>query len=146
MGKFFATISTALICTVATVEAAQTDSYAWDKGLTVEADLDGNGQLDSAQLGVAASGVRLLVKINSTPLPAIDIPIDGSKQFGICPGSSPHIELAAQSDAPLNALGEMPQGYEACEDCIEVVVSGGDCDPLHFYWDATTGHLAWWRE
>ena len=101
--------------------------------------------MDSAQLGVAAKSVGLLITVNSKPLPIIDIPIDGSKQFGICPGSNPRIRLSAQSEAPLNALGETPQGYEICPDCIEIVIDGGECDSLYFYWDTTEGKLAWWR-
>jgi hypothetical protein len=101
--------------------------------------------MDSARLGIAAESVGLLITVDSKPLPLIEIPVDGSKQFGICPGSAPRISLAAQSDAPLNALGETPQGYEICSDCIEIVVDGGECDSLHFYWDTAANKLAWWR-
>jgi hypothetical protein len=121
------------------------DVYDWRPPLTVDVDLDRNGQVDSAQLGVAARSVGLRVTLNSTPLPLIEIPIDGSKEFGICPGSAPSIRLAPQSEAPLNALGQTPRGYEICEGCMEVVVGGGECDSIHFYWDTTTRQLAWWR-
>ena len=139
-----AIVTAALFCASAAV-AGRTIVYDWRPALSVEADFDRDGQADSAQLGVAPEAVGLRVIVNSRPLPIIDIPIDGSKQFGICPGSEPGIRLAAQSDAPPNALGESPQGYEVCEDCIEIVVTGGECDPLHFYWDTSTKQLAWWR-
>jgi hypothetical protein len=145
MKGLIAIIGTALICKPAVAGADHASVYNWRPSLIVEADLDRSGQVDSAQLGIAAESIGLLVTVNSKPLPVIDIPIDESKQFGICPGTGPSISLATQSDAPLNALGETPRGYEACPDCIEIVVGGGECDPLHFYWDTITNQLAWWR-
>ena len=145
MKGIIATLSFALICTPAVAGQDNAGVYDWRPSLSVEVDLDRNGQVDSAQLGIAAESVGLLITVNSKPLPLIEIPIDGSKQFGICPGSDPGISLVAQSEAPLNALGETPQGYEICSDCIEIVIDGGECDSLHFYWDTTAGKLAWWR-
>jgi hypothetical protein len=123
----------------------QTDVYDWRPSLTVEVDLDRNGQTDFAELGVASDSVGLRITVNSEPLPLIHIPIDGSKQFGICPGSDPSISLNPHSEAPLNALGETPQGYEICDGCVEILVIGGACDGLHFYWNTTINKLAWWR-
>ena len=120
-------------------------AYDWRPSLTVEVDLDRNGQVDTAQLGVSTDSIALRFTVNAESLPVIEIPIDGSQQFGVCSGSEPSIRLAAQSEAPGNALGETPQGYEICAKCFEVVVGGGDCDPLHFYWDTTTNKLSWWR-
>ena len=134
-----------LLCVSAAVYADQAGPYEWPDSLVVVTDLDRSGQLDSAQLGIGADSVALSVKVNSKPLPTIEIPIDGSKQFGICPGSAPSISVIAQSDAPLNALGEIPRGYENCPDCVEIMVSGGECDSLHFYWDTSTNELGWWR-
>jgi hypothetical protein len=145
MKKIIATLGIALICASVVVGADHAAVYDWRPSLTVEADLDRNGQMDSARLGIAAESIRLLVTVNSKPMPVIDIPVDGSKQFGICPGSVPGISVLTQSNAPLNVLGELPQGYEICPDCIEIVITGGECDSLHFYWDTTTNQLAWWR-
>ena len=135
----------ALIFASAAAGENHASAYDWHQSLSVEGDLDRNGQVDSAQLGIASDSVGLLVTVNSKPLPIIDIPIDGSKQFGICPGTEPSISLAAQSEAPLNALGETPHGYEICENCVEIVVGGGECDSLHFYWNTITNKIAWWR-
>lgn len=145
MKGFIEIVGGAIVFASAAAGAHQVATYEWPPSLTVELDLDRNGQVDSAQLGIALESVGLRVTVNSKPLPIIDIPVDGSKEFGICPGSLPSISLTAQSDAPLNALGETPRGYDICEDCIEIVVGGGECDPLHFYWDTTTNQLVWWR-
>jgi len=140
-----ATIGLALACLARAAFAGEAGVYTWPPSLAVEMDLDRSGTSDSARLGVADKSVRLLLTIDSKPLPAIDIPIDGSKEFGICPGSEPSMSVIPQSEAPLNALGESPHGYEICPDCTEIVVGGGECDPLHFYWDTVADKLAWWR-
>lgn len=111
----------------------------------VTVDLDRNGEMDAARLSVTDEGVRLLITLNSSPLPAVEIPADASKQFGICPGSPPVIGLVKQSETPSVALGEMPNGYTVCPTCFEIEVRGGDCDPLYFYWDTVAQKLAWWR-
>lgn len=136
-------IALAFASTDANVDRAV--AYDWPASLVVEVDLDRSGRKDAARLGIAAGSVGLLVTIDDVPLPVIDIPVDGSMQFGICGGSDLGIRVEAQSEAPLEALGETPRGYEICATCVEIVVSGGDCDPLHFYWDVTARTLAWWR-
>jgi len=112
---------------------------------TVTVDLDRNGVMDVARVSVTEEGVRLLITLNSGPLPAVDIPADASRQFGICPGSPPALNLVKQSETPLEALGEMPNGYKVCPTCFEIEVRGGDCDPLYFYWDTVAQKLSWWR-
>lgn len=144
MKKIIAIIGIFLI-NLPSIAGTEQNDYDWRPSLNVQADFDRNGKVDSAQLGFAKNGVGLLVTINSNPLPVIEIPIDGSKQFGICPGADPSISLIAQSDAPINALGALPQGYEMCSDCVEIVISGGECDTLQFYWNTVTDKLAWWR-
>lgn len=125
--------------------AAQYPEYEWSHKLAVVADLNRNGVKDHASLGVGSHNAGLLIRVDSTQLPIVVIPIDGSTEFGICPGSAPTISVVPQSEAPLNALGETPRGYEICPECVEIVVGGGECDSVHFYWDVTTSEIAWWR-
>lgn len=149
--RFRATCLVTLLAAFATSahsEGAATEyaEYRWPTKLHASVDLNRNGVKDHARLGVRSSSVGLLIRVDSTQLPIIDIPIDGSKQFAICPGSAATITVIPQSEAPLNALGEMPRGYRICNECMEIVVGGGDCDPVHFYWDITASEVAWWRE
>ncbi len=139
------TILVSLLICASSASAGRVDDYDWNRSSAIEVDLNRNGQIDFVRLGIADESVGLLVTVDSMALPVIDIPIDGSRQFGICPGSDPSISLMAQSEAPLDALGAMPEGYEACSDCIEIVVVGGECDALHFYWNTVTEQLSWWR-
>lgn len=121
-------------------------TYEWSKSRSVTADFNRDGSPDQAELGVGKDRVGLRIRLDGKLLPVLEIPIDGSKQFGICPDALSTIRIEPQSEVPLNALGETPKGYEICPRCVEIVVNGGECDPLHFYWDTTTNAVAWWRE
>ena len=145
MKRLFAIVGLSIASLLVVAHADQGKDYKPPPSPIVEMDLDRNGEIDSAQLDIGTDQVHLLVKLNKRPLPVIGIPIDASKQFGICPGSTPRINVVPQSEAPLNALGETPQGYEICPTCVEIVVDGGGCDSLHFYWNFVTKKLTWWR-
>lgn len=145
MKAFAAIVISALAFVFAIAYAGEAARYKWSQSRLVTTDINRNGVADVAQLGIGSKSVGLLIKVDSNSLPVIEIPVDGSMQFGICPGSAPRISVAPQSEAPLNALGETPRGYEICPKCVEIVVSGGECDSIHFYWDTTTNELAWWR-
>jgi len=120
--------------------------YHWDATRVIAVDLNRDGAIDRVALGLRKNSVAFLVQLGGIDAPLIEeVPIDGSQQFGICPGDDLQISLRKQSEAPTEALGENPSGYEICPTCFEVVVGGGDCDPLHFYWDVTAKQLGWWR-
>lgn len=145
MRRIIVALGLAWLCSPAMAESDQPHHYDWRRPVSVSADFNRSGQTDLAELGVSPDSVALRVTIDGKQLPLIEIPIDGSRQFGICPGSDPGMALTPHSEAPLNALGSFPQGYEVCEDCIGFVVSGGDCDSIYFYWDSVANALGWWR-
>lgn len=124
-------------------------TYLWpdDEGFVVDTDIDRDGRIDAARLGLRRDTVALQTTIGGVAQPLIEIPMDGSRQFGVCPAEEgdPTLTLQPRTTDPLEALGEMPEGYEQCDDCHDLVVQGGPCDPIHFYWNAVSGRLAWWR-
>jgi hypothetical protein len=120
--------------------------YQWHSVRVVTIDLNRDGIADNAALGLRKEKAALVVKIARRSEQLIrEIPVDAGKQFGICPGGEPRISVSLQSEAPLNALGENPEGYDVCDKCFELIVSGGDCEPLYFYWNTKAGLLSWWR-
>lgn len=120
--------------------------YRWDRERVVSVDLNRDGKADTAALGVRKGMVALAVQIAGRDEPIFrEIPIDASRQLGICAGDDPKITVHPQSIAPVNALGENPSGYEVCTKCFELAVAGGECDPVQFYWDIDNDRLNWWR-
>ena len=125
--------------------AVRYPSFSWSGTRLVQGDLNRDGKIDNAALGIGTGKVALALTLDGKDPVLMEIPVDASKQFGICPGPEPKIDIRPQSEAPLNALGATPQGYEICSKCIEIVVSDGGCDPLQFYWNTKSKKLAWWR-
>jgi hypothetical protein len=120
--------------------------YQWDVKRVISVDLNRDGKTDSAALGLHKSKVALALQISGHEEPIfVEIPVDAGQQFGICSGEEPQITVDRQSEAPVEALGENPPGYEICPECFEIVVDDGDCDPLQFYWDVLANGLSWWR-
>jgi hypothetical protein len=120
--------------------------YQWHDSRIVPVDLNRDGTIDQAALGLQQAKVVLLLQIGGGAEPSvIEIPIDGSKQFGICPGDEPKIAVRPQSAMLENAFGQRLPGYEICPECLEIVIDSRACDPLQFYWDMESDQLAWWR-
>ena len=120
-------------------------AYAWSGERIVRTDLNRDGKVDTVALGISDNKVALALFLSAKKLALTEIPIDASKQFGVCGGTQPTITVRAQSDAPLNAIGKLPEGYLGFAKCVEIVVSGGECDPLQFYWNTKSRKPAWWR-
>jgi hypothetical protein len=130
---------------LATLKKTRGD-YQWNATRVVSVDIDRDGAVDRAALGLRTDTVALLLQLGGNKEPLVtEIPIDAGKQFGICAGDDRQISVHQQSDRPQNALGENPPGYEQCPECFEIEIGGGDCDPIQFYWDVAANQLSWWR-
>ncbi|MBH9551964.1 hypothetical protein [Inhella gelatinilytica] len=112
----------------------------------VRFDLQGIGTKDTALLGYqgAKEGVLAIVrgkKAEAGKVLYFPFAISGSSSLGVC-ARPIHLEV-------MPATCERDQGPIAgCtlnQRAQELVVIGGDCDPLHIYWDPQQGSLDWWR-
>jgi len=120
--------------------------YRWSGKNYLSVDLNRDGASDRVALGLQRTKVALAIEIMRGKEPIfVEIPIDASRQFGLCPGNEPSLSKRLQSEETLESLGETPSGYELCPTCFELEVSGGQCDPIYFYWDTKANKLAWWR-
>jgi hypothetical protein len=125
-------------------------TYSWPEARSVEADIDRDGVVDRFILGDRHDGLALRAIVAGVEQPLFELPADANRQFAICfsreEGVEPTIRVEPQTEAPLEALGSLPDGYRVCDACRQVVVSGGECDPVHFYWNIEAKRLDWWRE
>jgi len=113
----------------------------------VAADLACDGKLDRAVLTQGKDSVTVRVRFakrSRTPQ-SISFPV-GSTQAAICalPAS---IEEESLDFDPGDDGGVGPlKGFLRSKTCKGLVLGGGDCDPIHLYWDRDSHHVRWWRE
>lgn len=111
--------------------------------VTVDLDRDGRPDLVSLQLE-GRKGV-LSVIYGTGKSERAEFAVGSDEQFAICSGDHIALEVELQSQGVEEALGAIPDGYRVCETCYEIQVSGGECDPLQFFWNENSKVLDWWR-
>jgi len=120
--------------------------YEWSNARTLSFDFDRDGKPDFAAFGLGKKHAALAIRFGSGKSKLVAFPISAGKQFAICGTQEAAISFEKQSGGYFEESGEVPDGYEVCEKCYQIVVSGGMCDPLHFYWNKKSGSINWWRE
>ncbi len=116
----------------------------WDAKSALRADFDCDGSLDEAFLGRAAGKVFVGVVRAGVEQPEI-------LMFGVCGGSQSAIcqepaKLAIESlnYDPAKDIGAI-EGFRPSRRCKALLLSGGECDPIHLFWNYKSMHLGWWR-
>lgn len=120
--------------------------YEWSNSRTVILDFDRDGKPDFAAFGLGKKQAALAIRFGSGRSSLEVFPISAEKQFAICGTEEASISFEKQSAGYFEESGEIPDGYQVCEKCYQIVVSGGRCDPLHFFWNKKSGTTNWWRE
>ena len=120
--------------------------YEWSNTRTVTLDFDRDGKPDFAAFGLGKKQAALAIRFGSGRSSLEVFPISAGKQFAICGIEEASISFEKQSAGYFEESGEIPDGYQVCEKCYQIVVSGGRCDPLHFFWNKKSRTTNWWRE
>ena len=118
---------------------------AWDSTSIVRGDFNGDGRRDAAIIGIHQQRVFVAVVLSASPRKLKTEVL----AFGIGTHSSDSIcELPAKLTveplecSPLDA--PLP-GCRPSSKAASLVLLGGECDPINFYWDHQNKKLAWWR-
>ena len=120
--------------------------YEWSNSRAVSLDFDRDGKPDFAAFGFGKNQAALAIQFGSGKSKLVSLPLSAEKQFAICGTQEASISYEKQSVGYFEESGEVPDGYQVCEKCYQIVVSGGMCDPLHFFWNKKKGAINWWRE
>ena len=120
-------------------------SVSWDSTSIVRGDFDGDGRLDTAISGANQQQVFVAVVLAAHPKKTRTEML----AFGIGTHSTDSIcELPAKLTVePLECspLDDLLPGCRPSPKAASLVLYGGDCDPINFYWDHKNNKLAWWR-
>ena len=117
----------------------------WDAKSGLRADFDCDGRPDQAFLGRHAGRVYVGVIRAAAQKPEIlDFAVNGVVQEAICAEPA---KLAVESldYDPTEAVGSV-YGFQRSRTCRGLELSGGECDPIHVFWNHVSKSLDWWRE
>jgi hypothetical protein len=116
----------------------------WQIATRVRADVDCDGKIDRVYLGHKPGKVYvgLLRAAGATEVLSFDV--GGNAQGSLC---GDRVTIAIESptserdpDMPVEtAIGKTHSG------CSDIVMSDGECDSFHLFWDSKAKRLAWWR-
>jgi hypothetical protein len=124
--------------------SASRPDVKWDAKTALGADFDCDGSLDEAFLGRAAGKVYVgLVRAAVKQPEILEFGVDPSAQAAICQEPA-KLEIESLDYDPTEAVGKI-DGFRRSRRCKGLVLSGGECDPIHIFWNHRINHLAWWR-
>ena len=118
---------------------------SWDSTTVVHGDFNGDGKPDAAILGTHQQRVYVAVVLaSSSKRQKIEV-----LSFGIGTHSTDSIcELPAKlvvEPLECSPIDDPLPGCRPSPTAAGLVLSGGECDPINFYWDHHKNKLAWWR-
>lgn len=120
-------------------------TVAWDITSIVRGDLNGDGRRDAAIMGIHQQRVFVGVVLSASPrklrIEVLAFDIGTHSADAIC-------ELPAKlTMEPLECspLDDPLPGCRPSPKAVGLVLFGGECDPINFYWDHRNDKLAWWR-
>lgn len=130
---------------VASAAKANAPTVAWDDKSIVRGDFNGDQRQDAAIIGTHQQKIFVAVVIaTSTKKPKVKV-----LEFGIGTHSTDSIcELPARLEVePLECspLDDPLPGCKPSAKIVSLVLYGGECDPINFYWDHENKMMRWWR-
>lgn len=117
----------------------------WETKSGLRADVDCDGRPDQAFLGRSGGRVYVGVVRAAAQKPEIlDFAVDAGIQKAICAEPAKLVVESLDYD-PTDAVGPI-DGFHRSRRCRGLELSGGECDPIHLFWNHASKNLDWWRE
>lgn len=114
----------------------------WDSA-AIAGDFDCDRKTDHAFIGRAEGKVYVGVVFASRKPQIMQFGVDPQRQAAIC-GEPADIAAESLDYDPFGGLDET-SGFRRSRHCSGLRLSGGECDPIHIYWDHKLKQLEWWR-
>ena len=112
----------------------------WEQRSMLRDDFDCDGVADLAALGRVEQKIVVGLARAAVDSPdLLEFAIDPAAQAGIC------TEPASLSIEPQDRPDGELEGFRPSRSCKGLVLSDGECDPVHIYWNHERKRPGWWR-
>jgi hypothetical protein len=117
----------------------------WDLKSALKADIDCDRFPDEIFLGRAAGKIFVGVVRAAIQEPEIlEFGVGSAAQDAICQEPA-KLKIESLDYDPAGEFGPV-DGFRRSRRCKGIMLSGGECDPIHLYWNYNVKHMGWWRE
>lgn len=117
---------------------------AWSpKPIQVDIDCDGKQDYVFLAQDAESASVGVVLGREAASISVRRFAVSSSDQDDLCAVPAT-IEPESMDYDPTDAVGKLP-GFVRSKQCTAFVLSDGQCDPFHFFWNKKTGRLDWWR-
>jgi hypothetical protein len=109
----------------------------------VRADLNGDGAVETVMLEQSPASIVVRVHLGGRSANAqqLEFGVDPTRQDAVC--SLPaDLEVISLDCEP---KGDPLPGCKMSNSAKALLISDGECEPIHLYWDHEAGKLTWWR-
>ena len=115
----------------------------WSRATSLRADFDCDGLPDQAFLGRGGGRVYVGIVRSGRQRPEVlDFAVAHSVQNAIC--EEPAVLSIETLADPTEAVGKI-EGFRPSKRCKGLLLEGGQCDPVHLFWNFKTRRIEWWR-
>jgi hypothetical protein len=124
--------------------SASRPDIKWELKSALSADIDCDGSPDKIFLGRAAGKIYVGVVRAVIKEPEIlEFGVGPHAQDSLCqePAKLKIESLDYDLDGEIGPL----DGFRRSRRCKGLLLSGGECDPIHLYWNYNVNHMGWWR-
>lgn len=133
---------------IAEVLGRNAPGIEWQRSGFLEGDVNCDGTMDAVAHGSTSKEVAVAVVLgpfsSQSRVSMMKFPIEGGSQEALC-GEEAELALESLDYDPLELLGERLEGFGPSSECVGVVLSSGECDAHHLYWNSKLAALSWWR-
>ncbi len=113
----------------------------------VKGDINCDGKNDIAEITKINNKLKIVVTLNNGKKTNELVFDNANSIHGEClVEKDAHLRIEKLEKDLTKPLGGNPEGYKPSSMCVGLNISGGDCAPIHIYWNHKKNRINWWRE
>jgi hypothetical protein len=124
---------------------AADSSVVWQRDAVVAADIDCDGNADTAVVGRKPGLIQVgLIRGTPSTVEIIDFGVGAGSQRAVCSADAILTAESIDYDPDDDDVGAL-EGFQRSATCKGLNLGDDMCDSIHMYWNHAAGGLNWWR-